>query len=75
LDGIACCVIEVEKIEIAPFNKVTAEFARIEGEGDKSLEHWRKVHWGYYHRELAGSEFRTKDDMLIVCEYFSVIFR
>jgi len=74
-DGIACCVIEVEKIEIVPFNKVTAEFARIEGEGDKSLEHWRKVHWDYYHRELAGSEFRPKDDMLIVCEYFSVIFR
>ena len=72
--GKALCVIEVDKVEIIAFNEVTSDFAAIEGEGDKSLEYWRKVHWDYYHRELAGSEFKPQQDMLIVCEYFSVIF-
>lgn len=74
-DGIALCIIEVEKVEIVPFNEVTSEFAVIEGEGDKSLEYWRKVHWDYYHRELAGSKFKPQKDMLIVCEYFRVTFQ
>lgn len=73
--GIALCMIEVEKIEIVPFNQVTREFAYIEGEGDKSLEYWREVHWAYYHRELAGSEFEPRKDMMIVCEHFRVIFK
>ena len=29
---------EITQIEKVPYNKITAEFAQIEGEGDKSLE-------------------------------------
>ncbi|MCH2189411.1 MAG: ASCH domain-containing protein [Gammaproteobacteria bacterium] len=72
--GTPLCVIQVEKVEIVPFNKVTAEFALCEGEGDKSLEYWRRVHWDYYHRELAATSKSPTDDMPIVCEYFKVIF-
>ena len=72
--GTPLCVIQVEKVEIVPFNKVTAEFALCEGEGDKSLEYWRRVHWDYYHRELAATSKSPTDDMPIVCEYFRVIF-
>ena len=28
------------------------EYAEIEGEGDKSLAYWNKVHWEYYTREM-----------------------
>ena len=73
--GLAVCVIEVEKIEITPFYKITREFAETEGEGDKSLEYWRKVHWDYYHRELEGSNYRPSEDMLIVCEYFKLVYK
>lgn len=73
--GIALCVIEVERVEIVPFNEITSEFAEIEGEGDKSLEYWKKVHWDYYHRELEGSKFGPQQNMLIVCEYFRVVFQ
>lgn len=73
--GMALCVIEVERVEIVPFNEITSMFAETEGEGDKSLEHWKKVHWDYYHRELDGSKFEPKENMLIVCEYFRVIFQ
>lgn len=74
-NGTELCVIQIEKIEITPFNKISQEFAQTEGEGDKSLEYWKKVHWEYYQRELAGSEYEPRQDMLIVCEYFRVIFQ
>ena len=74
-DGIAQCVIEVEKIEITAFNQITPEFAATEGEGDKSLAYWKKVHWDYYHRELAGTKYSPTEDMKIVCEYFKVIYK
>jgi len=72
--GVALCVVEVEKVELVPFNEITPEFAFTEGEGDKSLEYWKKVHWSYYHRELAGSKHKPSEDMIIVCEYFRVVF-
>jgi uncharacterized protein YhfF len=37
-NGIAKAIIETTQIEKVPYNKITAEFAQIEGEGDKSLE-------------------------------------
>jgi len=73
--GLAQCVIEVEKVEITPFARITSEFAEIEGEGDKSLEYWRRVHWDFYHREMAGSNYEPSEDMLIVCEYFKVVYK
>ena len=73
--GKALCVIEIVKVEITPFNQITSEFAETEGEGDKSLAYWKKVHWDFYHRELADSKYSPTEDMQIVCEYFKVIFR
>ena len=74
-EGLALCVIEVEKIEITPFNQITAKFAEIEGEGDKSLAYWKKVHWDFYHRELADTSYEPTEDMLIVCELFRVVYK
>ena len=46
-------IIETIKVQQVPFNKITPEFAEIEGEGDKSLNYWIKVHEAYYKREMA----------------------
>jgi len=73
--GIALCVIEVTKVEIVQFKDITPEFAEIEGEGDKSLAYWKKVHWAYYTRELKDTQYSPTEDMQIVCEQFKVIFR
>ena len=74
-DGEALCVIEVEKVEITAFNQITAEFAEIEGEGDKSLAYWKKVHWDFYTRELKDTKYSPTEEMQIVCEYFKVIYK
>jgi uncharacterized protein YhfF len=72
-DGIAKAVIETVKIEMTPFNEVTAEYAKIEGEGDKSLTYWNKVHWDYYTREMMKRGEQPSEDMILVCEYFRTV--
>ncbi len=43
--GEAVCVIRTTKVLILPLNEVTEIHAMIEGEGDGSLDWWRKAHW------------------------------
>ncbi len=73
-DGFAQCIIQTTNVTIVPFNQITEEHARMEGEGDGSLKHWRKVHWNYYQRVLKGTEYIPSKDMPIVCEKFEVIY-
>jgi uncharacterized protein YhfF len=73
-NGNAKAIIETQKIEQVPFNKITEEFAATEGEGDKSLKYWKKVHQAYYEREMASYPEKFSEDMIIVCEYFKKIY-
>lgn len=71
---IAKAIVEVVKVEQVPFNKITEEYADIEGEGDKSLKYWKDTHWAYYTREMEEFDEKPTEDMLIVCEQFKTIF-
>lgn len=72
--GEAQCVIRTTRVEVMPFDQVSEAHALAEGEGDGTLEWWRRVHWAYYHRELEGSGFQPCWDMPIVCEYFECVY-
>ncbi len=72
--GNAKAIIETTKIEQIPFNKITAKFAKIEGEGDKSLEYWKRVHKDYYTREMQPFNEEFDENMIIVCEQFKTIY-
>ncbi|MEJ8855134.1 ASCH domain-containing protein [Variovorax robiniae] len=74
-DGRPACVIETLEVEVLPFEQVTAEFAAIEGEGDGSLEYWRRVHWSYFGRECARVGREPSLTMPIACERFKVVYR
>lgn len=69
----AVCIIRTTKVYIAPFDQVSEEHAFKEGEGDRSLEYWRKVHEEFLADELRtiGQEFDIK--MEVVCEEFEVV--
>jgi uncharacterized protein YhfF len=73
-DGIAQCIIRTTDIEIIPFNKVSKEFAKIEGEGDGSLDYWKKVHRTAFDIELKASAQEFSEDMLVICETFDVVY-
>ncbi len=72
--GIAKCVIRTTEVEIVPYNRVTAAFAAIEGEGDKSLKYWRAVHWPYYTREMSRIGRELSDTLPVICQQFEVVY-
>lgn len=67
-------IIKTTKVEIVKFKDITAEYAYTEGEGDKSLEYWKKVHWDYYKKEMEEFGEYPNEGMEIVCEYFATIW-
>jgi len=70
----AVCIIETTKVYIARFDQVTASHALKEGEGDKSLEYWRKVHEEFFTNELREIDLRFDKNMNLVCEEFEVVW-
>lgn len=66
----AVCVIKTTKVYIEQFKNVPEGHAYKEGEGDRSLEYWRRVHKDFFTKELseAGEEF--SEDTKLVCEEF-----
>jgi uncharacterized protein YhfF len=69
------CVIETRRVDVVPYDQVTAEFAATEGEGDGSLQYWREAHWAYFGRECQRIGRAPDPKMPVVCERFEVIFR
>ena len=61
------------KITILPFCKVSKDHAFKEGEGDKSLEYWQKVHSSFFKKECKKHDQKFSDDTLIVCEEFEIV--
>jgi uncharacterized protein YhfF len=71
--GKPAAVIETAEVEVVPFRAVPAEFAALEGEGDKSLEYWRKVHWKFFRKECRRIGREPSDSMPVVCERFRLV--
>jgi len=72
--GIAQCIIQITNIHTIPFKEVTTEFAAREGEGDKTLSFWRKVHRKFFTLELREHDKNFSEDMLVICEEFEVVY-
>lgn len=73
--GNEVCIIEILRVDIVPFAQVSAEFAATEGEGNGSLEYWRRAHEAYFGRECKRIGRTPGPDMPVVCERFEVVFR
>jgi len=72
--GVARCVVRTTKITIRPFEDVPPSFAAREGEGDGSLEFWKREHWAYFERVLATFGLAPSPTMDIVCEEFEMVY-
>ena len=69
------CIIEIDKVETCKYNEVTPEFAHAEGEGDRSLEWWRKAHWDFFSEECKELGIEVNGNMKLVLEWFHVVHR
>lgn len=70
----AVCIIQTKKVYVVPFCEVSESHAYKEGEGDRSLRYWRKVHEEFFTEELRGTSLSFSEDMLVVCEEFVRVY-
>ena len=71
----AVCIIKTFKVYVTEFKQVSEEHAFKEGEGDRSLEYWRKVHERFLINELASVNKAFNENTKVVCEEFEVVYR
>ena len=70
------CITRISRVTQVKFSDITEEYARCEGEGDKSLAYWKEAHRQVFERECredCGIGFT--EDMICVCEEFDVVYK
>ena len=70
----AACIVENTKVYVVPFDEVTADHAFKEGEGDRSLTYWRKVHEAFFTACMEEAGLTFDENMKVVCEEFRVVY-
>ncbi|WP_415062481.1 ASCH domain-containing protein [Bdellovibrio sp.] len=73
-DRNAVCIVKTTKVSIIPFNKISEENAYREGEGDRTLQYWRRVHIKFYKEEFEKMGLIFNESMPIVFEEFEKVF-
>ena len=72
--GDPMCIIETTDVEVIAFNAVGEKHAYDEGEGDRSLDYWREVHWAFFAEVCKSIGVEPTEDMPVVCERFRLIY-
>lgn len=74
LDGAGrpAAILRTVSVEVVPFNLVSAEHAHAEGEDDRTLESWRRIHRSFYEQHVR-LERPFAEDMPIACERFELV--
>lgn len=69
------CIVQTTKVYVTPFHCVTKEHAWKEGEGDRSLDYWKRVHAQFFTECLDEVHLSFSEDMDVVCEEFELVFK
>ena len=72
--GEAVCIVKTTKVYVTAFDQVSREHAYKEGEGDRSLEYWRRVHRDFLTFELAQIHKTFSEHTPVVCEEFELVY-
>ncbi len=67
-------LIRTTRVDVVPFREVSAEFAALEGEDDRTLASWRREHERYFRRVLAGTGVEFHEGLPIAAERFEVLY-
>lgn len=73
-EGEARCIVKNTRVQLLPWFGISQEHAQTDGEGDLSLHDWKKIHWGFFARELARYGRIPKEAMIVVHQKFEVIY-
>ena len=67
-------IIQDKEVYVKKFSEIDEDFAFKEGEGDQSLEYWRKVHKDYFGRQCEEYGIEFSEDIKVLCEEFEIVF-
>ncbi len=70
--GRPAALIRTRSVAVVPFDEVTAEHAHSEGEGDATLESWRRDHEAFWRRTTPEGVFSHRAP--VVCERFELLY-
>jgi uncharacterized protein YhfF len=73
-DGEPVCVIEITEVSTSPYSEVGEDFARAEGEGDRTLQWWREAHARFFQAECDELSIEWHEQRLLVLERFKVVY-
>ena len=73
-DGAPRAVIRTTGLERRKFREVDAAFAWDEGEGDRTLEDWKRGHWQYFSRECESLGRTMSEDAEVCLERFELLY-
>ena len=73
--GEPSCILKTEKIVRNKFKEVPVEIAIAEGEGDLSLEYWRRIHSELYNPYLEAWGVSDLSDATVITEFFKIVFK
>ncbi len=69
------CIVKTVRVEIYQFDKVPKEVAVAEGEGDLSLDYWRKAHIEFFTPFLKGWGVKELNKEDVVTEFYEVVYK
>jgi len=72
--GTPRAVLVTTEVAVVPFDRVNAEHAYLEGEGDRSLEQWRTIHQEFFTNH-ALHDRGFSPEMPVVLERFRVLYQ
>lgn len=73
-DGTPRAVIRTTQLEQRPFRDVDAAFAWDEGEGDRTLDDWKRGHWAYFSRECESLGRSMSEEAEVWLERFELLY-
>ncbi|WP_127125263.1 ASCH domain-containing protein [Georgenia sp. SYP-B2076] len=71
--GAPRALVRTVTVDVVAFDQVPAGHAAAEGEGDLSLEWWRRAHETYFRESLARTGRAFAPDMPVVLETFKIL--
>ena len=67
-------VLRTTELRLGPFHSVDPQFARDEGEGDRTLQTWLDGHRAAYERQCAGLGIEFSEDLEVCFERFTLVW-
>jgi len=69
------CIVKTIKIEIHQFDQVPETIAIAEGEGDLSLDYWRKAHIDFFTPFLRDWGITDLNKETVITEFYQIVYK